>query len=220
MLDFLVKFVAPHYCYGCSQIDAVLCADCKNYIIEEKFSQCICCLNTSSSKQGFCYACKPPYSLAWCVTTYENFVKDAIWAYKFNYCKQAYLDFADLLDLSIPIIPDNTIVTQIPTSFFHIRQRGYDHAELIAKKFAKLRNLEYKKSLIRTASLRQRGSNRSTRIKQAKKSYEAYNVTNDTYLLIDDVVTTGATIGEASKVLLDAGAKEVWVAVIARQTLD
>ena len=40
------------------------------------------------------------------------------------------------------------------------------------------------------------------------------------YLLIDDVVTTGATIREASLRLREAGAKEVWVAVLVREALD
>jgi predicted amidophosphoribosyltransferase len=39
-------------------------------------------------------------------------------------------------------------------------------------------------------------------------------------LLIDDVVTTGASIEFAAKTLKQNGAKEVWVAAIARQTLD
>jgi len=40
------------------------------------------------------------------------------------------------------------------------------------------------------------------------------------YVLVDDVVTTGATIKYAAQALLDAGASQVWVAVVARQTLD
>lgn len=220
MLDFLVKFIAPHYCYGCNEIGAVLCTNCKNYIIDEKFSRCTCCLNNLNSKQGFCYSCKLPYSMSWCVTSYDNFIKDSIWAYKFNYCKQAHVDFAELLDLAVPVLPSNVVVTSIPTAPSHIRQRGYDHIRLIAKKFAKIRQLKYTDSLYRTATLRQRDASRKVRLAQAKKAYTVRKVDNETYLLIDDVVTTGATISEASRVLLDAGAKEVWVAVIARQILD
>lgn len=40
------------------------------------------------------------------------------------------------------------------------------------------------------------------------------------YLIVDDVMTTGATIKYASRTLRDAGAKHIWVAIIARQTLN
>jgi len=41
-----------------------------------------------------------------------------------------------------------------------------------------------------------------------------------TYLIIDDIVTTGATIEYAALLLKEAGAKTIWVAAIARQPLD
>jgi predicted amidophosphoribosyltransferase len=41
-----------------------------------------------------------------------------------------------------------------------------------------------------------------------------------TYLLLDDVVTTGSTIAGASRVLKEAGANTIWVGAIARQPLD
>lgn len=39
------------------------------------------------------------------------------------------------------------------------------------------------------------------------------------YLLVDDVVTTGATLQSAAQTLLDAGADEVWVCAVAKQPL-
>jgi predicted amidophosphoribosyltransferase len=103
-----------------------------------------------------------------------------------------------------------------------MRERGYDHMLLIAKYVAKNRRLQCQQLIERVNDSKQRQSNAKQRTTQAKKAFEVDNRLDATtpYLLVDDVVTTGATIKYAAKALRRAGAKHVWVAVIARQTLD
>jgi competence protein ComFC len=93
---------------------------------------------------------------------------------------------------------------------------------LIAKRFARLRNLPVGMLLQRQTSTKQRDASARRRIEQAKVAFYSSKVldTSSVYLVLDDVITTGATVKYASKVLLDAGAKEVWVASISRQPLD
>jgi predicted amidophosphoribosyltransferase len=57
---------------------------------------------------------------------------------------------------------------------------------------------------------------------QAKRAFRVAGPLDDTksYLVIDDVYTTGATIKYATKALYKAGARNIYVVVIARQTLD
>lgn len=220
MIDLILRYIAPHHCYGCGSTDCVLCIDCKNYITYESSSSCIACFKNIALASGLCVSCKTFYDRAWYIGEYNGSLKDAIWAYKFNYCKQAYKDFVDLLDSSLPLLPGDIIVTAVPTAPSHIRQRGYDHIELIAKQFAKTRGLKYSRTLHRNGTFRQREANYRLRHKQAKIAYSPKFVQPKRYLLIDDVVTTGATINCASKVLLDSGANQVWVAALARQTLD
>ncbi|RYF28401.1 MAG: hypothetical protein EOO17_04860 [Chloroflexi bacterium] len=68
----------------------------------------------------------------------------------------------------------------------------------------------------------QRHATKSQRRKQASRAFTCKSElsTDTTYLLLDDVVTTGATMEYAAKCLRDAGAGDVWVAAIARQPLD
>ncbi len=145
-----------------------------------------------------------------------------IGTYKFNRAKAGYGPLAQLLDDTLPQLPNNVIIVPIPTVSSHIRERGYDHARLVAKAFAKRRKLPMIPVLGRTTYTKQREANRSTRIKQAKVAFSAAKPIDSsaTYLLVDDVITTGATMKYAAKTLKDAGATTVWVAALSRQPLD
>jgi ComF family protein len=142
--------------------------------------------------------------------------------FKFQNMRAAHYPLATLLHERLDQLPENTVVVPIPTVSNHIRERGYDHTLLIAKQVAKVRHIRLQQALTRIGTTKQRGASRKQRLLQAQT---AFTVTvpidaNTPYLLIDDVVTTGATMAYAAKALRDAGAEQVWVAVIARQPLD
>jgi len=82
--------------------------------------------------------------------------------------------------------------------------------------------LEYKQLIGRLTNTKQRQATARQRVEQAKKVFclNGGIDANIPYLLIDDVYTTGSTIKYASQILQKAGAKHIWVAIIARQTLD
>ena len=121
----------------------------------------------------------------------------------------------------IPELPSDAIIVPVPTSRSHVRERGYDHTVLLARYIAKSRRLQCEQPLVRTTSTTQRHASAVERHKQAKAAFAVKGITKHVpYVLVDDVVTTGATIKYAAQALLDAGASQVWVAVVARQTLD
>ncbi|MBC7764477.1 ComF family protein [Microbacteriaceae bacterium] len=161
-----------------------------------------------------------PYSRAWCVGERKDVLEKLLKSYKFERAKLAYLVIAELLDATIPILPDNTIVVSVPTIRTHIRRRGYDHAALIAKAFAARRKLPYKPILERLNDSVQLGTTKAVRRKQASVAYRAVANNEPNILLIDDVFTTGATAFFAAKALRDAGTESVYMAVLARQPLE
>lgn len=93
---------------------------------------------------------------------------------------------------------------------------------LIARRLARKRGLTLHTGLQRQTSTMQRTATRAQRISQAKKAFMHTKPLDPSkvYLLVDDVITTGATVKYAAETLLDAGAEIVWVASISRQPLD
>lgn len=220
MLDKVLSFIAPHYCCGCGVTGSLLCDNCKKDIDNENL-MCIGCRQPTNNG-SMCKSCRMPYERAWIVGEREGVLQRVIGLYKFSRAKSGYKILGDLLLTALPELPVGTIIVPIPTVSSHVRERGYDHMLLIAKYVAKKRKLKIEKLLYRRTNTKQRQSSAKQRIYQAKRAFGVYYELDDktSYLLIDDVITTGATIKYASLALRNAGAKHVWVAIIARQTLD
>ena len=181
---------------------------------------CIACHRPTIS-MWLCNLCNMPYQKAWVVGERDGVLQRLIGLYKFQRAKEGYKTLGDLLLSILPELTPGTIIVPVPTVSAHIRERGYDHMLLIAKYVAKKRNLELKRLLYRKTDTKQRQSSAVQRTKQAKQAFAVRGeiMPDVPYLLLDDVITTGATIKYASQALREAGAINVWVAVIARQSL-
>lgn len=205
-LPGLFELLAPHSCRGCGRIGAPLCNRCKNYIISEHFSF-----------QPDLPPDLPPTHIA---GSRNGLIGQLIHDYKYHSVRALAMPLAELLDQTIPdkLGPRVTVVP-LPTIGRHIRERGFDHTLLLARKFAQLRGYKIEKLLIRHKNTVQVGSNRAERLSQATLAYQlnphAKINSKTTYLLLDDVFTTGATIKAATKVLRDAGIANIQCALLA-----
>ena len=182
---------------------------------------CIVC-HRPTSQTWLCGSCNAPYEKAWVVGERNGTLQRLIGLYKFERTKSAYKQLGDLLSDALPDLPAETVVVPVPTTSSRIRERGYDHMLLIAKHLARARGLQCRQFVERQTNTKQRQSTARQRLAQAKRAFVVRDAIEPDvpYLLIDDVITTGATIRYASQALRDAGAKHVWVAIIARQTFD
>jgi ComF family protein len=149
-------------------------------------------------------------------------LKSLLDTYKFESVRAAAGPIAEALSTCLPILPASTVVVTIPTIPGHIRQRGFDHTKLVARRLAKFKGCAHKELLRRKNNTVQFGKSARVRRAQAKEAFACSAVLDPKvpYLIIDDTCTTGATVTEAAKVLKAAGAKRVWVAVVARQSID
>lgn len=190
--------------------------------MSESNDACVACGKALAVTQGICRGCKVPYARGWCVGDRRDQLERLINAYKFGNAKAAYKPLAALLHERLPDLPANVVVVPVPTVSGHIRERGYDHMALIAKRFAGHRNLPVSPLLRRVTSTRQRDATKTKRIAQAKAAFACDRrlAGDKIYLLLDDVMTTGSTMRYAAKKLREAGAEQVWIATVSRQPLD
>lgn len=107
------------------------------------------------------------------------------------------------------------VVTWAPTGAARRRRRGFDQAELVARQVARQLGLPCRRLLERAAdSGTQTGRTRSERLHGAH--FRAHpGVAGRRVLVVDDVVTTGATMRHAAEALRDAGAAEVLLYAVA-----
>ena len=155
--------------------------------------------------------------------TYENQFARALKDYKFSGRTFNSKSFAAAIVSAIRKTyhkdMDFDIVTCVPMTKSRLRKRGFNQAAIIGKRVALLSDKPYSELLIRTVdSEHQHYLGREERIKHNKKYYSCIspeNVKGKKILLIDDIMTSGATLSSCSEVLRDNGADRVLCAVTA-----
>lgn len=220
MIERVLQIVAPHPCSGCGKLGTVLCNDCKYDIIHEPFMGCVLCGKPEMA--GICAIHHSPIDKSFTVSTREDALEDAINRLKFGNTKAAARCLAELLGEHLPILPAHIEIVPIPTARSHIRKRGYDQVDLIARHLSNLRKLSVSRLLVRHGSATQHTANRDERHAQIRGAYSlvsTHRLDGRLLLLLDDVVTTGSTLQAAASVLSNAGAT-VWAATLAYQPLD
>ncbi len=222
-LPGLLDLLAPHSCRGCGYTGTPLCRRCKKNIVSAYQHFCPNCKtknNTASCKK--CSNLPPIYV----VGERSDLIGLLIQDFKFHSVRALARPLAEILNKIIPPLDGPVQIVPLPTIGRHIRERGLDHTFLIAKNFAHLRNKNFtvNKLLVRNKNTIQVGSDKNTRLIQAKDAYRLKeNIPvdpNTTYLLLDDVWTTGASIKSALKKLRDAGAQNFIIAILAVSRLD
>ena len=158
---------------------------------------------------------------------YKNKIsKKAIWAIKYSKNQKILNKFSSLLyEFILENVTDeiafsnfnNPLLLPIPMHKNNLRERGYNQSELIAKEIYKIdEGKNFNIELVALIKIKETPhqstlKNKSERLKNLKGCFSANIdlVKNRNIILIDDVITTGTTMNEATKTLREAGAKKV-----------
>jgi predicted amidophosphoribosyltransferase len=149
---------------------------------------------------------------------YEGIARDLVTALKFG----GRLQLAEIAAEAIGTTLDRShfaAVVPIPPAPSRLRHRGFDPAELIAAALARRLAVPVVQPLRRTDGPRQVGRRRRERL-AAPPRMRAVAPAPARALLVDDVLTTGATLAAGATSLRGAGAGEIQAAVFARALGD
>lgn len=199
-----------------------LCAECDSKLEYNNAGVCVCCGRPLDSETDYCLTCqnnKRYFEFARSPLVYDGISRKLIYQFKFNNKKYLAKYFSKLMVdtfLSNPFTVD--CITFVPVSKSRFASRGYNQSELLATEIGSILKLEVVDSITKIKETKDQvglsGKERSENLKGAfkvdKKLVKGKNI-----LLVDDVLTTGNTASECSRVLLNAGAKSVEVLTIA-----
>ena len=153
---------------------------------------------------------------------YEGNVRRSLLRFKFYNARSYGVSYGRILAMRLQReYPDGfDMLTWVPVSRLRKLRRGYDQVELLAKAVGRELGLSPVPTLKKIRNNRPQSrlkdpAARRANVLGAYRLLEGAAVKGQRVLLLDDILTTGATAGECARILLSAGAKEVHCAAVA-----
>jgi len=225
LLSSFLDLMLPHRCPFCDSIcREPLCPDCTDAVRFISPPFCIACgvpFKSDSIKNHTCGECmkkKRLFSWARGVLIYNDASAKAIHRFKYN----KDTTFSKALGSIISRYHDLEgfdVLIPVPLHIDRLRERGFNQSLLLARAVGKRHRIAVDPFALKRTRWTEPQVNLSGKERKinVKGAFEVQgNVRGRSILLIDDVYTTGATVGECSKVLRKNGAREVCVLTLAR----
>jgi ComF family protein len=237
MLHYFVNFLYPPRCAGCGvrmpiEVTRRVCPNCIARIERLSEPLCVVCgIPVKTANPEWCEKCttpRPHFGIARAVARYRpggdeesQTVPSLIRRHKYGRDQSLAHALAECLSEPLPVDDSYDVVVPIPLHRARLRWRGFNQAALLGTAVARRlgRPLDaVALSRIRAPSPQtyQVPGERRRNVRRAFAVTRRNRVTSRRVLLVDDVMTTGATADECARTLLAAGARRVDVLTLAR----
>ena len=225
----ILNLFFPPTCGFCGEIIESswgICKPCMDRIPLIPGRACRLCGKKLEAEESVCRECKRGkryFTQVVSACEYDGVIRDKMIDYKFNGKKYLFWAFSDIIMWRLKSLPDPLIfdmILSVPMYRHKERMRGYNQSDLIARNLSKRLGIPY----IPDAVVKVKDTKPQSELNQKERRENVKGVfrvlknellTGKRVLLIDDVLTTGTTVNECSRVLAQAGAREIYVAVAA-----
>ncbi|MGC2854529.1 ComF family protein [Novispirillum sp. DQ9] len=227
----LLDLVLPPLCLGCGAVvdsTGALCPACFGGVRFVAPPFCACCgtpVPAPAAEGSLCGACvdqPPPWSRARAAFVYDAGSRAMVLRFKHADRIDAAPAFARwMLRAGADLMEDADVVVPVPLHRWRLFARRYNQAALLGARIARAGGLTFvPDALARVRRTVPQGTfDRGARAKNVRGAFTVARpraVEGKAVLLIDDVLTSGATAGECARALLAAGARSVDVLTLAR----
>jgi ComF family protein len=233
MLARALDLFFPPQCLNCETLvptHGTLCLSCwqqVQFIADPMCGRCGLPFEYTMGEHALCGECmraEPSFSRARSAFRYDEHSKSLILKLKYHDQLQLAPIYGTwLAKAGKELVAASDVVVPVPMHYFRFISRRYNQSALLAKSLAKHAGLSYVpdglKRIRRTPP--QAGLTRAQRIDNVKGAFATHprhtsSLKGKSILLVDDVMTTGATLEQCAKALLKSGAQSVNVLTLAR----
>ncbi|NDL68287.1 ComF family protein [Anaerotalea alkaliphila] len=223
----------PRKCLVCDRLleageKEYTCVDCRDSLPTLEGSLCRCCGKPLGGREELCHDCgRTPRSFrrGRSLWLYEGEAKRLIQILKFKdglytapYLAERLCQVLEEL-CALEHLPLPDVLCPVPLHPSRERARGYNQAGILTGRMARRLSIPEARLLVRvrkTKPMKDLGDlERLANIQGAFALKKNQDVRGRNVLVVDDIFTTGATLDACAKVLMEAGAREVWILVLA-----
>lgn len=199
--------------------EKIICGVCKEeYLVDYKNGDyCKICGRPIFYNGDICFLCRKSKRniINRSLFIYDNEVKNSIYEFKYSGNKYIGRRFAVLMCKNFhDYISDVDLIIPVPIHIRRLLKRGFNQAEILCKYINKIEKIPFYCDIIVRKKYtdylsKYTEAERRNLLKDAFSIKKEDLVKNKRILIVDDIFTTGATIDELSKLLINSGAKSV-----------